>query len=348
MPEQLRAAVVGYGLAGAIFHAPLIAADPAMTVAVIVTSSAERTERARQEHPAARILATSAELFADPADIDLVVIATPNRSHAPLALQAIVAGLPVVVDKPFAVTSSEAEQVIAAADKAGLPLSVFHNRRWDSDFRTVQKLVTDGSLGQVQRFESRLERWRPAPKGGWRELGTTAEGAGNLYDLGSHLIDQALTLFGPVANVYCELDHRRGGVNADDDAFLALSHTSGVRSHLWMSAVAAQHGPRFRVLGSDSAYVTHSTDPQEDALRAGHRPVPGQPWGTVDPAHEGQLGTPDNTRPIPTIPGDWRLFYRMMTEAITNGGPVPVDARDAVETLKILERAQTAARGGSI
>ncbi len=345
--SQLRVAVVGYGLAGSTFHAPLIAAEPGMRVAAVVTSSAERAERARREHPAARILTTPAELFTDPSDIDLVVIATPNRTHASLALQAILSGLPVVVDKPFTVTTGEAEQVIAAAGKAGVALSVFQNRRWDSDFRTVQQLISDGSLGTVQRFESRIERWRPTPKGGWREVGTIADGAGGLYDLGSHLIDQALTLFGPVSEVYCELDRRRPGIETDDDAFVALTHANGVRSHLWMSSVAAQHGPRFRVLGSDSAYVTESTDPQEADLRAGRRPDDGKPWGTVDPAEWGHIGSQGDTQPVPTLPGDWPYFYHAMAEAISSGGPVPVDPRDAVETLRIVERAHTAARDRS-
>ncbi|MEV5650926.1 Gfo/Idh/MocA family oxidoreductase [Nocardia sp. NPDC052254] len=346
--SQLRVAVVGYGLAGAVIHAPLIAADPGMTVAVVVTSSAERAEHARREHSGVRVLETPVELFADPSDIDLVVVATPNRTHGPLALQAIECGLPVVVDKPFTVTAGEAEQVVAAAASAGVALSVFQNRRWDSDFRTIRKLISEGSLGEVHRFESRFERWRPVPKGGWRELGSTAEGAGTLYDLGSHLIDQATTLFGPVTDVYCELDRRRGGVQADDDAFLALTHTNGVRSHLWMSAVAAQLGPRFRVLGSDAAFVTYGLDPQEGALRAGRRPVAGQPWGTVEPADWGVLGSEGDTRSIPSVPGDWRLFYRRMAEAISGGGPVPVDPRDAVRTLTIVERAHSSARGRSI
>ncbi len=210
-----------------------------------------------------------------------------------------------------------------------------------------RRLISDGMFGTVHRFESRLERWRPAPKGGWRELGTTEEGAGNLYGLGNHLIE-ALSLFGPVTNVYCEPDRRRPGVNADDDTFLALTHANGIRSHLWMSAVAAQTGPRFRILGSDNAYVTHGIDPQEAALRAGRHPTPGQPWGTVEPDCRGHLGHQSESQPIPTLPGDWRLFYRTMAEAITSEGPVPVDPRHAVETLKILEKAQTEARSGSM
>ncbi|WP_067854025.1 Gfo/Idh/MocA family protein [Nocardia shimofusensis] len=338
--SRLGVAIVGYGLAGAVFHAPMIAAEPRMRVAAVVTSSAERAERADREYPRARVLSTADELFADPSGIDLVVIATPNRSHAPLAMRAIVAGLPVVVDKPFTVTVGEAEQVIAAAEQAGIPLSVFQNRRWDSDFRTVASLIADGRLGQVRRFESRLERWRPTLKGGWRELGDHTDGAGYLYDLGSHLIDQALTLFGPVADIYCELDRRRAGVRADDDAFLALTHANGVRSHLWMNAVAAQHGPRFRVLGSENAYVVYGADPQEAQLRAGRTPDHEKHWGAVDPERWGLLGEEPDTRRVPSLPGDYRCYYRAMADTLLDGAPVPVDARDALETMKILERAR--------
>ncbi|MFB7718409.1 Gfo/Idh/MocA family oxidoreductase [Nocardia sp. NPDC056100] len=337
MPE-IRVALVGFGLAGSVFHAPLIAAEPRMRLDVVVTSSAERAEQARREHPGVRVISTVEELFADPSGIDLVVIATPNRSHASLALQAIEAGIPVVVDKPFAVTSAEAEQVIAAADRRGVVLSVFQNRRWDGDFLTVRNLIAKGQLGEVQRFESRMERWRPEGKGGWRELGGAADGAGYLYDLGSHLVDQALVLFGPVTDVYCERDRRRAGVNADDDAFLALTHESGVRSHLWMSAVSAQIGPRFRVLGSESAFVIHGLDPQEADLRAGRRPGDGSLWGTVEPDSWGQLGTEGDTGPIPTEPGDYPAFYRAMADALIDGTPVPVDPHDALETIRVLER----------
>ncbi|WP_028476373.1 Gfo/Idh/MocA family oxidoreductase [Nocardia sp. CNY236] len=339
--SPLRVAVVGYGLAGAVFHAPLIAVEPRMRVAAVVTSSAERAERAIREHPGARVLSTVTQLFDDPSEIDLVVIATPNRSHAPLAMSAIEAGLPVVVDKPFTVTVAEAEQVVAAAEKAQVPLSVFQNRRWDSDFRTVESLIAANRLGHVHRFESRIERWRPEPKGGWRELGDETDGAGYLYDLGSHLIDQALTLFGPVAEIYCELDRRRTGVRADDDAFLALTHANGVRSHLWMNAVAAQHGPRFRVLGSDNAYVVYGTDPQEAQLRAGRRPDH-EHWGTVHPEDWGELGIESDARRVRSLPGDYRCYYRAMADTLLVGTPVPVDARDALETMKILEHARLA------
>ncbi|MFE7797473.1 Gfo/Idh/MocA family oxidoreductase [Nocardia sp. NPDC057440] len=345
--SSLEVAIIGYGLAGSVFHAPLIAAEPRMRVAVVVTGSGERAAQARREHPGVRVVADADELFGDTAGLDLVVVATPNRSHAPLARRALDAGLPVVVDKPFAVTVAEAEDLVASADRAGLALSVFQNRRWDGDFLTVGELDANGRLGEVRRFESRFERWRPVPKGGWREVGGADEGAGLLFDLGSHLVDQALTLFGPVRTVYCELDRRRAGIQTDDDAFLALTHESGVRSQLWMSAVAPQLGPRFRVLGSAAGYVTYGLDPQEEALRAGRRPDDSdRQWGAVEPERYGQLGADPDTVPYPTVAGDYPAFYSAMAAALLDGAPVPVDPRDAVATLRILEAARRSAEHG--
>ncbi|WP_063065553.1 Gfo/Idh/MocA family protein [Nocardia violaceofusca] len=340
---QANVAVIGYGLSGAVFHAPLIAADPRLRVAAVVTSSPERADQAREEHPGVRVFATADELFGAATDIDLVVIASPNRTHSSLTLQAVAAGLPVVVDKPFALTAAEGEAMIEAARRAGTMLTVFQNRRWDSDFRTVRRLMTDGALGEVRRFESRFERWRPRIKGGWREVGGADEGAGILYDLGSHLIDQALDLFGPVDDVYSELDARRPGVRADDDVFVALTHASGVRSHLWMSAVAPQLGPRFRVLGSEAGYVCYGLDPQEAALRAGRRPGDGQPWGSVDPVDWGQLGAEGDLRLIPSEPGAYPDFYAGVAAALLDGAEPPVDPADAVAALRIIERARAVA-----
>ncbi|MGQ4615319.1 Gfo/Idh/MocA family protein [Nocardia sp. R7R-8] len=345
----LEVAVVGYGLAGSVFHAPLIAAQPRMRVAAVVTSSEQRADQARAEHPGVRVVAHAEELFANADGIDLAVIATPNRTHAPLARQALASGLPVVVDKPFAVTVDDAEDLVRRAERSGLALSVFQNRRWDGDFRTVRECVETGKLGRVRRFESRFERWRPVPKGGWREVGTDEDGAGILLDLGSHLVDQAVTLFGPVASVYCELDQRRDGISTDDDAFVALTHSGGVRSHLWMSAVAPQLGPRFRVLGSKAGYVTYGLDPQEDALRSGRRPADDSRWGTVDPDRWGVLGSEPDFTPVPTAPGAYPQFYSGMAAALLDGAPVPVDPYDAVTTLRLLTRARkSAARGVTV
>ena len=201
------------------------------------------------------------------------MIATPNKSHLPLGLAALEAGLAVVVDKPLALNAAEARSLVDAAAERGLMLTAFQNRRWDGDFLTLRRLLGANELGRVHRFESRFERWRPQLGDGWRERTPAAEGGGLLLDLGSHLVDQAVQLFGPVRELYAEVDARHEGAVADDDVFLALEHESGVRSHLWASVLAADPGPRFRVLGDRAAFVKHGLDVQEEALRAGRSPT---------------------------------------------------------------------------
>lgn len=341
---SVRTAVIGYGLAGAYFHAPFIAATPGMSVTAVVTAAKPRQDQARAEHPDAAVIASVDQLWRDLPErpIDLVVVATPNVVHVPLALEALRHGCHVVVDKPFAATSAACREVVAAAATAGRVLSVFQNRRFDGDFLTVQHLVGSGALGLVHRFESRFERWRPrANLGAWREAAEVDTAGGLLYDLGSHLIDQAAVLFGPVAAVYCECDRRRLGVTVDDDTFIALTHASGVRSHLWASSLAGQEGPRFRVLGSTAAYTSWGLDPQEDALRAGARPG-GADWGRVPEERWGRLGTAAPL-PVETLPGDYGRFYREMRAAIVGSTPPPVDPGQATRVIELIEAAQRSA-----
>jgi predicted dehydrogenase len=336
---EIRVALIGYGLGGRSFHAPIIAATPGMRLAAIVTGNAERQRLANVEHPGARVVESADELFQDRAGIDLVVISTPNRTHVPLALQAIDAAFAVVVDKPLAPTSDEARRLAEEAQRRRVFLSVYQNRRWDGDFLTVRRLLGERALGNVHRFESRFERWRPAPKGGWRELAAPEEAGGLLFDLGTHLIDQALCLFGPVTDVYAEIDKRRPDVVVDDDVFIALTHASGVRSHIWTSVVAAQEGPRFRVLGDRAAYTKFGLDVQEDALRRGDRPDHPN-WGVEPPEQFGVLGVGNDVRRIPTERGNYREFYVGVVRSLRKGAPPPVDVSDAIATLEIIERAR--------
>lgn len=342
----LRVGLVGYGLAGSVFHAPLISATEGLVLDTVVTSHPERQQQARAEFPDVRVAGTPDELFARAGELDLIVIASPNRTHVPLATAALEAGLPVVVDKPLSGTAAEARELAALADERGLLLSVFQNRRWDNDFLTLRKLIDEGGLGDVYRFESRFERWRPQLKGGWRESGDPAEIGGLLYDLGSHVVDQALVLFGPVTAVYAEADIRRDRAQTDDDTFIALTHASGVRSHLYVSATTAQLGPRFRVLGSKAGYVKHGLDPQEAALRDGTRPGPG--WGTEPEDLWGRLGAGESPvtgggDPVPTLPGDYPAYYTAVAKALLAGAPNPVTALEAATTLDILEAARRSA-----
>ncbi|MFB6958533.1 Gfo/Idh/MocA family oxidoreductase [Streptomyces sp. NPDC056309] len=346
----LRVGLVGYGLAGSVFHAPLIATTEGLTLDTVVTSNPQRQEQARAEFPDVRLAAGPDELFARAGELDLVVLASPNKTHVPLATAALKAGLPVVVDKPIAGTAAEARDLAALAEERGLLLSVFQNRRWDNDFLTLRRLIAEGELGDVWRFESRFERWRPQPKGGWRESGDPAEIGGLLYDLGSHVVDQALVLFGPATQVYAEAVVRRAGAEADDDTFIALTHANGVRSHLHVSATAAQLGPRFRVLGSQAGYVKYGLDPQEAALREGTRPGT-EGWGAEDEALWGRIGSGESPltgggRPVPTLPGDYPAYYAAVTAALRGGAPNPVTAREAADALDVLEAARRSARDG--
>ncbi|GGW52155.1 Gfo/Idh/MocA family protein [Streptomyces griseoloalbus] len=345
----LRVGLVGYGLAGSVFHAPLIAATEGLALDTVVTSNPERQRQARAEFPDVRLAATPDELFDRAGELDLIVIASPNKTHVPLATAALEAGLPVVVDKPVAGTAAEARELAALAEERGLLLSVFQNRRWDNDFLTLRGLMAEGGLGDVYRFESRFERWRPQLKGGWRESGDPAEIGGLLYDLGSHVVDQALVLFGPVTSVYAETDVRREGARADDDTFIALTHASGVRSHLYVSATTAQLGPRFRVLGSEAGYVKHGLDPQEAALRDGLRPgATTAGWGTEPEELWGRVGSGESPvtgggSPVPTLPGDYPAYYAAVANALLAGGPNPVTALEAAAALDVLEAARRSA-----
>jgi predicted dehydrogenase len=340
--DDIRVGLLGYGLAGEFFHAPLIHATPGLRLAAIVTSDAERSNRASARYPDARIVPDSDALWAAAAELDLVVVATPNRTHAPLASRALHSGLAVVVDKPLAPTAAEARRLIDQAAAAGMMLTVFQNRRWDGDFLTVRRLVEAGRLGNVNRFESRFERWRPVLKPGWRQQPDPEAAGGLLYDLGSHLIDQALLLFGPAREIYAELDRRTPGSEVDDDAFVAITHRSGVRSHLWMSSLAAQSGPRFRVLGDRAGFTKFGLDVQEAALRSVE--LPDSPdWG-VDPRPRwGALGAGGDEEPVETERGMYPEFYRQTAAALRSRGPAPVNPADAVAVLEIIEAARRSA-----
>jgi len=345
--HPLRVGLLGYGLAGRAFHAPLIAATAGLELTAVVTRDPERRAQLRAAYPSAAVLDTADELWARAGSLDLAVIATPNSSHISLARAALEVGLPAVIDKPFAATAAEARALVGDARARGVGLTVFQNRRWDGDFLTVKKLVAGGALGAVHQFESRFERWNPVPKGGWRERGEPEEAGGLLFDLGSHVIDQALQLFGPVRTVYAELDRRRPGVVVDDDAFVAVTHVSGVRSHLWMSKVCAQRAPRFRVLGARAAFTKYGLDGQEAAMAAGA--VPGAPgWGDEIPEHWGVLGEDPSPTRLRTEPGGYPQFYAQVAAAIRNGSAMPVDPDDAIAGLEIIEAAQRSAARGQV
>jgi scyllo-inositol 2-dehydrogenase (NADP+) len=314
-----------------------------LALASIVTSNPERVEQARAAHPDARIVSSADALFDAADEHELVVVAAPNREHVPLGLAAAEAGLHLVVDKPLAVTVNEGRRLLEAAKSRGVVASVFHNRRWDGDFLTLRRLVADRSLGELLRFESRLERWRPqVDVDKWREAGGPEEAGGVLFDLGPHLIDQVLELLGPVRCVYAEVRSARPGARVDDDFFLALEHESGARSHLWATMVAAQFAPRMRALGSEAGYVKWGVDVQEERLRAGGSPRdPG--FGEEPPEAWGRLGTDEQSEPVETDPGRYVEFYERMERAIRDGGEPPVPLSAGIESLRVIEAARRSA-----
>ena len=341
--SDIRVAIVGYGLAGRFFHAPLIAATDGLELSSIVTSSAARAGQAAAEYPNARVVASVEALWAATPP-DLVVVATPNNSHVQVASAVIDRGLAVVVDKPVAVTAADAEALVEEADRAGVMLTVFQNRRWDTDQLTLRRLIEEGALGEITRHESRFERWRPSldptkP----RENLSPEKGGGVLLDLGVHLVDQAIALFGGVTEVYAEIDTRRGAP-AEDDVFVAMRHAGGTISHLHASAVTPSIGPRLRVQGTAGGFLVPKLDPQEAALRAGARPDTVEKWGMPEEWDYGRLIAGERSVPVPPEPGNWPWFYTLLRDALRNEGPPPVDPRDAVETLRILEAARRAAR----
>jgi predicted dehydrogenase len=342
---DVRVGLIGFGLAGEVFHAPLIAAARGLRLAAVVTSDPERALRARRSYPGVRVFDTPEQLWEHSDSLDLAVVASPNRTHVPLALAALSAGLAVVLDKPLAPTALGARQVIDEAGRRGLFLTVFHNRRWDGDFLTLRLLLGRGSLGRVLRFESRFERWRPRPKPGWRQSGDAEDAGGLLYDLGSHLIDQALVLFGPVGRVYAELDGAYPDARVDNDTFVSLAHAGGVRSHLWMSSAAAQSGPRFRALGSEAAFTKYGLDVQEESLRGGARPG-SQGWGEEPEGLWGLMGAGDDLRRVHTEPGCYECFYEGVAAALREGAPAPVEPAEALAVLEVIEAARRSGAEG--
>ena len=341
---ELGGAVIGYGLAGSVFHAPLIAATPGLRVSAVVTGNPERQAAARRAYPDSVVVSDVEEVFGSPATHDFVVVAAPNDAHVSLARRALDAGLPVVVDKPLAPNAGEARGLVEYAEELGVLITVYLNRRWDADLLTLRRLLDERKLGNVLRYESRFERWRPAlsQPTAWRETSPPEAGGGILLDLGTHLVDQAMLLFGPPRHIYGELDSRRGG-NAEDDVFLALEHESGVRSHLWASQLAAAPGPRLRVLGDQAAYLITDVDGQEEALRSGARPDDENAWGSEPEERWGRLISDRGSEPIPSSRGDWPRFYVELERALREGSPPPVDPWDAVAGLEILDTARRSA-----
>jgi predicted dehydrogenase len=340
---EIGVGLVGYGLAGRSFHTPFIEVIEGLRLAAIVTADPDRRAKAEAEHPGAAVLDTVDALL-DRDDVELVVVAAPNSLHAPIASRALAAGRHVVVDKPIALSVAEGERLLDAAAGSGRLLSVYQNRRWDGDFLTIRRLVETGALDPIDSLESRFERYSAVgPE--WREL--ASEAGGPLRDLGAHLVDQSLLLFGPARRVWAQIDRRRPGTEVEDSVFVAIDHVEGARSRLWTSLIASHVGPRVRLRGLGAEYVKRDLDIQESQLLEGMRPdAPG--FGEEPAERWGCLHRVDGSvEAIPTLPGRYAAFYELMRDAIRSRGPLPVDPHDSLRALRLLEAAERAATTGA-
>ncbi|WP_426004667.1 Gfo/Idh/MocA family protein [Paenarthrobacter sp. NyZ202] len=345
--SRIRTAVAGFGLSGSVFHAPFIAVNPAYDLPIIATSDPDRQAKAAATYPQATIVNTPQDILAHADQLDLVVLGTPPATHYPLAKAALEAGLDVVVDKPFVVHSADGGELIELAARLGRVLTVYQNRRWDGDALTVKKLLDAGALGTVTRFESGMERWAPDIAKAWKAGAAVDDGGGVLFDLGSHVLDLALRFFGPAQVTYAEITARRPQERADDDVFIALSHDSGVVSHVRLNLTSHLHGPRFRVLGTHGGFVKYGVDPQEPFVLGGGLPTDPQ-YGVEPSENHGTLEADGRRRTVPTERGAYPEFYRLLAEKINDGGtasalPAPVDPADSVAVLRLIEEARAKA-----
>lgn len=334
--QKVGVGIIGYGLAGQVFHAPLIHSVQGFDIKKIVTSS--NRDKAQTDFPNAQIVASANELMSDP-EIELVVIATPNTSHLPLAKQALAAGKHVVVDKPFTNTVQDADELIALAKEKNRLLSVFQNRRWDNDFLTLQACLKSGALGDIFTYEAHYDRFRPEVNRKWREQ--DLPGSGMLYDLGAHLIDQALFLFGTPQSVYADLLKQRPDSDVIDYFHLLLNYDK-LRVILHSGIIVKKPGPRFEVHGTKGSFIKYGLDSQEDTLKVGGRPGD-KNWGADKPEFYAELTTDVNgltlTGKIETLPGSYEKYYALLLEAVRNNQPLPVTAEDGRNVIKVIEKA---------
>jgi predicted dehydrogenase len=338
--SSLGVGLVGYGFGGRFFHAPLIASAPECELVGVVTRAPQRRSELARDHPGTPAYDCLAQLAA--AGAQAVAISTPAATHIALTREAITLGLPVVCDKPFALDAASARETAEMAERHRVPLTVYQNRRWDADLRTLRRLMEAGRLGAVRRFESRFERFAP-------QQAPPAAGGGTLLDFGSHLADQALLLFGPARAVYAEIGYREDQAAADDDFFAVLRHDHDVVSHLWGSWVQGAPGPRFRVTGTAGTFVVAEPDGQEAVLVDGRSPATeGDKWGVEPEERWGWLRRGEISERVPAERGRWDTFYPAFAAAVRGQGEVPVNPWDAVAGLEVIEAARSSAATGRV
>jgi len=331
MSDSIRVGLIGYGYAGKTFHAPLIAGTPGMTLAAVSSSDAAKVHA---DWPNVPVVSEPKHLFNDP-NIDLIVIPTPNDTHFPLAKAALEAGKHVVVNKPLTVTLSQARELEALAKSLGRLLSVFHNRRWDSDFLTVKALLSEGTLGEIAYYESHFDRYRPQVRNRWREQ--AGPGSGIWYDLAPHLLDQAVNLFGLPVSMTVDLAQLRPGAQATDYFHAVLSYPQR-RIILHGTMLAAAESARYILHGTRGSYVKFGLDPQEDRLKNGER-LPQEDWGYdmrdgVVTRAEGETLVEET---LLTLPGNYPAYYAAIRDALNGSGENPVPASQAIQIMELIE-----------
>jgi len=350
MGSEIGVAVIGFGLAGQVFHAPFVSAVPGLRLEVIVQRKGDEAGKA---YPSARILRSVEEALKD-AKVQLVVVGTPNETHFDLAKQALLAGKHVVIDKPFAATSAEAKELKDLAEKQGVVLAPFHNRRWDGDFLTVRRLLAEEAVGRLVTYESHFDRFRPMPRENtWKEGANAANGL--LMDLGPHLVDQALALFGAPVGITASVRKDRDKTDIEDAFDITLEYFGysgqhGLRAHCRSSMLACDAAPRFLLHGTKGSFKKYGLDPQEPALVGGAKvPRAGEgewladpeaPWGTLTVAPVlADPGTLVRTK-VKTELGDYRGYYANVRDAIHGLAKLAVTPEDGYRTVKLLEMAR--------
>ncbi|WP_371017847.1 oxidoreductase [Pseudalkalibacillus sp. JSM 102089] len=330
--KEVKVGLVGFGFSGATFHAPVIESVQGLTITKVVSSNPKKVI---EKFPKMEVVASIDELLND-REIELVIITTPNEFHFSMAKQALEAGKHVVLEKPFTVSVEEGERLIEIADKHGSLLSVYHNRRYDNDFLTIQKLIKEEELGTVVSYEAHYDRYNAeVHDDGWREQ--NKKGSGILFDLGSHLIDQALTLFGEPEAVYGDvLTQRKEGKT--DDYFHLVLHYGKRRVILHAGSLVKKHGPRYQIHGIKGSFIKWGIDPQEEALKKGQLPGD-EHWGEDESDQYGVLTKDNRDRVIPTIPGSYQTYYIELHQAIYEQSTAPVTAREALTVIKVIELA---------
>ncbi len=337
---MIRVGLIGFGMAGRVFHAPLLSSVEGIELAAVL----ERTSNnAAARYPGITVHRSLEAMLADKS-LRLLVVATPNGTHYSLAKAILKAGKNVVVDKPMTLTSAEAEELIALSWKHKALLAPFHNRRWDSDFLTIQNLLNEGLLGRLVSFESRFDRWQPAPLTGrlWKE---SVDGGGKLLDLGPHLVDQAIVLFGKPEAVNADVVREKDGPGVNDSFTIRLRYP-GVAATVAANSLSLPAAPRFHLRGTGGGYVKKGVDPQEAALSKITR-IDDQNWGQEPAANWGVLHVGINggsvSRPVPALPGNYRQFYAGIRDALEGKGPAPVTGVDGWRVARLLEWAAESA-----